>query len=68
MLPSLVWPPATSNLPLDSRVAVWLPRAVINGTAPDPAAFGTAIAVAAVALALAYVWFKQTEATMADSV
>jgi lipopolysaccharide transport system permease protein len=43
-------------------------RAVINGTAPDPAAFGTAIAVAAVALPLAYVWFKQTEATMADSV
>src|SRR4029079_10632710 len=43
-------------------------RAVITGTAPDPAAFGTAIAVAAVALPLAYVWFKQTAATMADSV
>ena len=43
-------------------------RAVIEGLGPDPVAFGTAVAVTAVALPLAYVVFKHTEATMADVV
>lgn len=43
-------------------------RAVISGLSPDPATFGTAVAITAVILPLAYVWFKHTDATMADVV
>ena len=41
-------------------------RAVLDGVGPDPAAFGATIAIVAVLLPAAYLWFKHVEATMAD--
>jgi lipopolysaccharide transport system permease protein len=41
-------------------------RAVLEGQAPDPSAFGTAVAITAVILPAAYIWFKYAEANMAD--
>lgn len=43
-------------------------RAVIAGSGPDPTALGASVAVTAVVLPIAYVWFKHTESTMADVV
>lgn len=43
-------------------------RAVIGGLPPDAMAFTTAVVVTAVALPISYVWFKHTEATLADVV
>jgi lipopolysaccharide transport system permease protein len=43
-------------------------RAAIDGLPPDPAAFGWAAAVTAAALPLAYLWFKQVDATLADRI
>jgi ABC-type polysaccharide/polyol phosphate export permease len=41
-------------------------RAVLEGTAPDPVAFGSACLITSVALPAAYAWFKHVDATMAD--
>jgi lipopolysaccharide transport system permease protein len=43
-------------------------RAVLNGTAPDPVAFGTAALITVALLAVSYAGFKHVEATMADIV
>ena len=43
-------------------------RAVLEATPPDAAAFTSAALVSAGLLPLAYVWFKHTDATMADRV
>jgi len=43
-------------------------RAVIYGTAPDPAALAISAAIAIVSLALAYAYFKSSEGAMADLV
>lgn len=41
-------------------------RAVLEGQAPDPRVFGTSVAITAVLLPAAYLWFKYAEADMAD--
>jgi ABC-type polysaccharide/polyol phosphate export permease len=41
-------------------------RAVLDATGPDPLALGASAAIIALLLPVAYVWFKQVEATMAD--
>jgi lipopolysaccharide transport system permease protein len=41
-------------------------RAVLDGATPDLAALGVSTAFVALALPLAYLWFKHVEATMAD--
>lgn len=41
-------------------------RAVLEGRPPDSMAFGVAVVVTAVLLPAAYLWFKYTDATMAD--
>jgi lipopolysaccharide transport system permease protein len=41
-------------------------RAVLEGTGPDPVAFGSACLITSVALPAAYAWFKHVDATMAD--
>jgi lipopolysaccharide transport system permease protein len=43
-------------------------RAVLEGAAPDPAALLNAGIVMAVALPIAYLWFKHVDATMADHI
>jgi lipopolysaccharide transport system permease protein len=69
--------------PLDAIPAEWRPlyllnpmagvvdgfrRAVLDGRPPDAGSLATAALVTLVALPLAYVWFKQVDATMADLV
>jgi lipopolysaccharide transport system permease protein len=41
-------------------------RALLEGTGPDPAAFGSACLITSVALPAIYMWFKHVDATMAD--
>jgi lipopolysaccharide transport system permease protein len=43
-------------------------RAVLDGRPPDPVAFGASVAVVAVLLPAAYLWFVRVEATMADAI
>ena len=42
--------------------------AVLEGRTPDLAALGSAMAIVAVGLPIAYLWFKHVDATMADLV
>jgi lipopolysaccharide transport system permease protein len=42
--------------------------AVLEGRTPDLAALGSAFAIVAVGLPIAYLWFKHVDATMADLV
>jgi hypothetical protein len=41
---------------------------VLEGRTPDLAALGSAFAIVAVGLPIAYLWFKHVDATMADLV
>jgi lipopolysaccharide transport system permease protein len=41
-------------------------RALLEGTGPDPAVFGSACLITLVALPIIYMWFKHVDATMAD--
>ena len=43
-------------------------RAILDGTAPDPAAFGSAALITTALLVVSYAGFKHVEATMADLV
>jgi lipopolysaccharide transport system permease protein len=43
-------------------------RALLDGTPPDAAAFGSALAVTLVILPASYMWFKHLDATMADRI